>query len=103
MPPLQVQSKFALRKVLLQEMLATEQFMPPLWRNAIQEAKGWFARDWCVKHCVKPLSRNQYLASSLQLRGDFNSTNVGRARQFEQGSLADRQQDAKRRRYGQIM
>lgn len=72
--------------------------MPPPWRNAIRDAKSWFAKEWVTKHSVRPLNREQYLASSLQLRGDINSTNTERARQFEQGSLADRQADAKRRR-----
>lgn len=84
---------------LLQEMLATEQFMPPPWRNAIHDAKTWFAKEWTAKHSIRGLNRNQYLASSLRLKGDINSTNVERARQFEQGSLADRQADSKRRRY----
>ena len=81
-----------------QEMLDTEQFMPPALRNAIRDAKGNFAREWTARHAVHALNRNQYLASALTLRGDINSTNVDRARNFEQGSLADRQADLKRRR-----
>ena len=84
--------------VLLQEMLATEQFMPTSQRNAIKDAKGFFAKEWAAKHFVRALNRSQYLASSLVLKGDINSTNVNRARQFEQGSLADRQADFKHRR-----
>ena len=72
--------------------------MPPAQRNAIRDAKFDFAREWTARHAVHPLNRNQYLASSLTLRGDINSTNVHRAKNFEQGSLADRQADLKRRR-----
>lgn len=72
--------------------------MPPPQRNAIRDAKGVFAKEWAAKHFVKTLHRSQYLASSLVLKGDVNSTNVHRAKQFEQGSLADRQADFKRRR-----
>ena len=81
-----------------QEMLDTEQFMLTAQRNAIRDAKTVFAREWTMRHAIRGLSRKQYLATAVTLRGDINSTNVERARNFEQGSLADRRADFKRRR-----
>ncbi|KAL0044230.1 hypothetical protein WJX82_005654 [Trebouxia sp. C0006] len=84
---------------VISDNLATDSFLPPPHRAAINAAKQWLAAEWPRHFRLKPLTRDKFLAPHVFLSGSNNNTsNPVHKREKLDGTLAERVVLGKRRR-----
>ena len=59
---------------VITDNLASDQFLPPRHRSAINAAKQWMAEEWPHHFRLKPLPRDRFLAPHVYLSGSNNNT-----------------------------